>query len=249
MTRGRLVIGNWKMNPGTIDEAVTLARAVAAMPHRGTEVGVAPPAIALAAVAEALRGTDVAVYAQDVHWEEKGAYTGQLSVSMLRGLAVGALVGHSEVRRDQGDDDARIAQKLARVLAAGMHAVLCVGETETQFAADETEAVLKRQIERDLNDVRGVTADRFVVAYEPVWAIGTGRPATGAHASAAARAIRTALRVHGVPADDIRVLYGGSVLGSTVAEFASADGIDGALVGGASIKPAEFVAIIRAFGA
>ena len=249
MTRGRLVIGNWKMNPATIDDAVTLARAVAAMPHPGTEVGVAAPAIALAAVAEALRRTDIAVYAQDVHWEEKGAYTGQLSVSMLRGLAVGALVGHSEVRRDQGDDDARIAQKLARVLAAGMRAVLCVGETETQFAADETEAVLKRQIDRDLNDVRGVTADRFVVAYEPVWAIGTGRPATGAHASAAARAIRTALRVHGVPADDIRVLYGGSVVASTVAEFASADGIDGALVGGASIRSDEFAAIIRAFGA
>ena len=168
---------------------------------------------------------------------------------MLRGLAVGALVGHSEVRRDQGDDDARISQKLARVLSAGLRAVLCVGETETHFAADETEAVLKRQIERDLNDVRGVTADRFVVAYEPVWAIGTGRPATGAHASAAARAIRTALRVHGVPADDIRVLYGGSVLASTVAEFAAADGIDGALVGGASIKPDEFAAIVRAFGA
>jgi triosephosphate isomerase len=249
VTRGRLVIGNWKMNPATIADAVTLARAAAAMPHPGTEVGVAPPAIALAAVAEALRGTDIAVYAQDVHWEEKGAFTGQLSVSMLRGLAVGALVGHSEVRRDQGDDDPRISQKLARVLSAGLRAVLCVGETETQFAADETEAVLKRQIERVLNDVRGVTADRFVVAYEPVWAIGTGRPATGAHASAAARAIRTALRVHGVPADDIRVLYGGSVLASTVAEFAAADGIDGALVGGASIKPDEFAAIVRAFGA
>ena len=249
MTRGRLVIGNWKMNPATIGDAVALARAVAAMPHPGTEVGVAPPAIALAAVAEALRGTDIGVFAQDVHWEEKGAYTGQLSVSMVRGLAIGALVGHSEVRRDQGDDDARVARKLARVLSAGLRAVLCVGETETQFAADETDAVLKRQIEGDLNDVRGVTADRFVVAYEPVWAIGTGRPATGAHATAAARAIRTALRVHGVPADDIRVLYGGSVLASTVAEFASADGIDGALVGGASIKPDEFAAIIRAFGA
>ena len=250
MTRGRLVIGNWKMNPPTIGEAVELARLVAASPHpRGAEVGVAPPAIALAAVADALRGTDIAVYAQDVHWEETGAYTGQLSVSMLRGVATGAIVGHSEVRRDQGDDDARVARKLTRVLGAGLRAVLCVGETETQFAADETEVVLKRQIERDLNDVRGVTADRFVVAYEPVWAIGTGRPATGAHASAAARTIRTALRIHRVPADDIRVLYGGSVSASTVAEFASADGVDGALVGGASLKPNEFAAIVRAFAA
>jgi len=249
MTRGRLVIGNWKMNPETVADAVALARTVGALPHAGAEVGVAPPAIALAAVAEALRGTEVSVYAQDVHWEASGAYTGQISVGMLRGLATGAIVGHSEVRRDQGDDDARIARKLARVLGAGLRAVLCVGETEAQFAAEETESVLKRQIERDLNDVRGVTPERFVVAYEPVWAIGTGRPATGAHAVAAARTIRTALRVHGVPADDIRVLYGGSVTGSTAREFASAEGIDGALVGGASLRSDDFAAIVRAFSA
>jgi triosephosphate isomerase len=250
MTRGRLVVGNWKMNPATIGDAVALARQVAAMARPpGAEVGVAPPAIALAAVSEVLRGTAIAVHAQDVHWEDKGAFTGQLSVSMLRGIAAGSIVGHSEVRRDQCDDDARIARKLARVLGAGLRAVLCVGETETQFAADETEIVLKRQIERDLNDVRGLTADRFAVAYEPVWAIGTGRPATGAHASAAARTIRTALRIHGVPADDIRVLYGGSVVPSTVAEFAAAEGIDGALVGGASVRPDEFAAIVRAFAA
>ena len=249
MTRGRLVVGNWKMNPRTIDEAVALARAMTALPRSGVEIGIAPPAVALSAVAETVRGTDVGVYAQDVHWEESGAYTGQLSVAMLHGLAAGALVGHSEVRRDQGDDDARIARKVARVLGDGLRAILCVGETEAQFAADETEVVLKRQIERDLTDVRGVTADRLVIAYEPVWAIGTGRPATGAHAAAAARTIRTALRIHGLPADAIRVLYGGSVAASTVAEFASADGIDGALVGGASLVTDEFAAIVRAFGA
>ncbi|HEY8731349.1 MAG TPA: triose-phosphate isomerase [Candidatus Limnocylindria bacterium] len=247
MTRDHLVIGNWKMNPATIADAVALARTVSALPHAGVELGVAPAAVAIAGVAEVLRGTGVAVYAQDVHWEDKGAYTGQLSVSMLRGLASGAIVGHSEVRRDQGDDDARVARKLGRVLAAGLRAILCVGETEAQFAADETETVLKRQIDRDLNDVRGVTPDRFVVAYEPVWAIGTGRPATGAQASAAVRTIRTALRVHGLPADEIRVLYGGSVAATTAAEFAAADGIDGALVGGASLRSDEFAAILRAF--
>src|SRR6266576_1963733 len=140
MTRGRLVVGNWKSNPASIADA------------------------------DARRGTDIGVYAQDVHWEAAGAYTGQVSVAMLRGLAAGAIVGHSEVRRDQGDDDARVARKLARVLSAGLRGVLCVGETEAQFAADETEAVLKRQIERDLEGVRGATPDRFVVAYEPVWA-------------------------------------------------------------------------------
>ncbi|HEV2012133.1 MAG TPA: triose-phosphate isomerase [Candidatus Limnocylindria bacterium] len=248
MTRGRLVVGNWKLNPATVADATALARTVAAIPHPGTTVGVAPPAIALTAVAGALRGSDVAVYAQDVHWEDTGAYTGQLSVAMLRGVAAGSIVGHSEVRRDQCDDDARVARKLARVLSAGLHAILCVGETEAQFAAEETEAVLTRQIDRDLMDVRGVTADRFVVAYEPIWAIGTGRPATGAHASAAARTIRTALRVHGLPADAIRVLYGGSVSSASVAEFAAAAGIAGALVGGASLKADEFAAIIKAFG-
>lgn len=249
MTRGRLVVGNWKMNPATVGDAVALARTVAATPHPGTEVGVAPPAIALAAIADALRGTDVGVYAQDVHWEDTGAYTGQLSVSMLRGLARGAIVGHSEVRRDQGDDDARVARKLARVLGAGLTAILCVGESEAQFAAGQTEAVLRVQIERDVSGVRGLTADRFVVAYEPIWAIGTGRPATGSHASAAARTIRAALAATGAPAEDIRVLYGGSVAAASAAEFAAAEGIDGALVGGASLKADEFAAIIGAFAA
>ena len=248
MTRAKLVIGNWKMNPQTIADAVALARTVAALPRTTADVGVAPSAIALAAVAQAIEGSGVGVYAQDVHWEDRGAYTGQLSVAMLRGVATGAIVGHSEVRRDQGVDDARVARKLARVLEAGVRGVLCVGETEAQFAADETEAVLKRQIERDLEGVRGAGPDRLVVAYEPVWAIGTGRPATGAHASAAARIIRTALRVHGLDANTIRVLYGGSVAAATAAEFASADGVDGALVGGASLKSDEFAAIIKAFG-
>ena len=247
MSRTRLVIGNWKMNPASQSDAVALARTVAAIPRGAAEVGVAPPAIALAAVSEAVRGSGVGVYAQDVHWEDKGAYTGQLSVAMLRGLASGAIVGHSEVRRDQGDDDARVAKKLARVLAAGLRAVLCVGETEAQFAAGETESVLTRQIERDLAEVPGASADAFVVAYEPVWAIGTGRPATGAQAAAAARTIRTALRVRGLEADGIRVLYGGSVSGASVAEFAAADGIDGALVGGASLKSDDFAAIVQAF--
>ena len=249
MTRGRLVVGNWKMNPATVGDAVALARTVAATPHPGTEVGIAPPAVALSAVAEIARATDLGIYAQDVHWEDRGAYTGQLSVSMLRGLARGAIVGHSEVRRDQGDDDARVARKLARVLGAGLTAILCVGESETQFTSGQTEAVLRAQIERDVSEVLQLTGERFVVAYEPIWAIGTGRPATGAHASAAARTIRAALGATGAPAEEIRVLYGGSVSAASAAEFAAANGIDGALVGGASLKGDEFAAIISAFGA
>ena len=247
MTRGRLVVGNWKMNPATIQDAQALARTVGATPHPAVDIGVAPPAIALAAVADALRSTGVAVFSQDVHWEASGAYTGQLSVSMLRGLAAGAIVGHSEVRRDQGDDDARIARKLARVLGAGLQAILCVGETEAEFAQGRTASVLKMQIARDISEVSDLSPQRFIVAYEPIWAIGTGRPASGAHASAAAQTIRAALDVSGASADGIRVLYGGSVSAASVSEFAAADGIDGALVGGASLKADEFAAIIRAF--
>ena len=120
MTRSRLVVGNWKMNPPTIAEAVTLARnVVSAAPPGDVAVAVAPPAIALAAVADAVRDSHVLVFAQDVHWEDKGAYTGQISASMLVGVAAGTIVGHSEVRRDLGDDDARVARKLARAIAAG----------------------------------------------------------------------------------------------------------------------------------
>jgi triosephosphate isomerase len=249
MSRGRLVVGNWKMNPATVKDAVALARTVAATPRAGVDVGIAPPSPALAAVADAVRGTDTAVYAQDAHWEDKGAYTGQVSVSMLRGLARGAIIGHSEMRRDQGDDDARVAKKLARVLGAGLTAILCVGESEAQFAAGATETVLRAQIEHDIAGLTALGADRFVVAYEPIWAIGTGRPATGSHASAAARTIRAALAASGVPAEEIRVLYGGSVSAASAAEFAAAAGIDGALVGGASLKADEFAAILGSFAA
>ena len=250
MTRARLVIGNWKMNPPTITEAVALARAVvAAAPAGDVGVAVAPPAIALAAVADAMRGTHVLVYAQDVHWEDRGAYTGQISASMLAGIAAGTIVGHSEVRRDLGDDDTRVARKLARAIAAGLRVVLCVGESEAQLLAGDAGAILARQVAADVAPLRAARerAGQLVIAYEPIWAIGTGRSATGAHAAAAARVIRRGLEVAGLPADSTPVLYGGSVTAAGVAEFAAADGIDGALVGGASLKAEEFGAIVRAF--
>ena len=246
--RERLVVGNWKMNPPNIADAVELARAVAAVAHVRVAVGVAPPAIALAAVADALRGTDVAVYTQDVHWEERGAFTGQIAVSMLRGLATGAIVGHSEVRRDLCDDDARVAKKVARAAESNLRPLLCVGESAAEHGAGQAIAVVARQIEADLSGAARRGLERLVVAYEPIWAIGTGNPATGEHASAAARAIRAALKRAGLDADAVPVLYGGSVNARSVAEFATADGIDGALVGGASLDPDEFAAIVRAFG-
>jgi triosephosphate isomerase len=251
--RERLVIGNWKMNPPTIADSVELARAVAAQSRERVSVGVAPAAIALSAVAETLRGTDISVFAQDVQWEERGAYTGQISVSMLKGIAAGTVVGHSEVRRDLCDDDARVAKKALRALGAALRVVLCVGESEAEFEGDETAAVLDRQVRSVVRPLRGPggliegIAERLVIAYEPIWAIGTGRPATGSHASAAAAKIRNVLRDERIPAEGIAILYGGSVSARSVGEFVRADGIDGALVGGASLTAEEFGAIVRAF--
>jgi triosephosphate isomerase len=247
LTRERIVIGNWKMNPPTIADAVELARNVAERMPSGVYVGVAPTAVALPAVSDALRDTSVDAYAQDVHWEERGAFTGQISVSMVRGMAVGTIVGHSEVRRDLGDTDARIAQKLGRAISAGLRVVLCVGENAAEHAAGDATAVVARQIAADVAGAGHRGLERLVVAYEPVWAIGTGNPATGEHASAAARAIRAALKHAGLDAEATPVLYGGSVSARSVAEFAKADGIDGALVGGASLDPEEFAAVVGAF--
>lgn len=245
--RPRIVVGNWKMNPSTTAEAVALAAAVVTAQDgsTGVEVGVAPPAIALEQVARAVKGSRVSVYAQDLHWAEQGAYTGQLPASMLSGIASGVIVGHSEVRRDQGDDDTRVSAKTKRALAAGLRAVVCVGESEAQFVAGETARVVVRQVAAAVADL--ASGALIVIAYEPIWAIGTGRPATAEHASAAAAAIRTALESAGADAESIPVLYGGSVTAASAPEFAGAAGIDGALVGGASLKAEEFRAIVNAF--
>jgi len=245
--RERIVIGNWKMNPPTIADAVELARNVTERMPGGVYVGVAPASIALPAVSDALRDANIDVYAQDVHWEERGAFTGQISASMVRGLAVGTILGHSEVRRDLGDTDARVAKKLARAVSAGLRPVLCVGESAAEHAAGDATAVVARQIAADLAQAEHRGLERLVIAYEPIWAIGTGNPATGEHATAAARAIRSALKRVGLDAEAIPVLYGGSVGARSVGEFARADGIDGALVGGALLDPDEFAAVVRSF--
>src|SRR5438046_3305368 len=158
------------MNPSTIAEAVALSRAVvSAAPAGETTVAVAPPAVALAAVADAVRGTGVLVYAQDVHWEDKGAYTGGIAASMLAGIAVGSVVGQSEVRRDLADADTRVARKVARAIAAGLRVVLCVGESEVQRPAGEAEAVGARQVVADVAPLRADRAPATppVIPYEP----------------------------------------------------------------------------------
>ena len=245
----KLVIGNWKMNPPSVDDAVALANLVDAAPRvAGVDIGVAPPAIALVAVAAALHGSHVAVFSQDVHWEEAGAFTAGTSASMLKGHAVGSIVGHSEVRRDLGDDDLRVSKKLARAISSGLRVVLCVGETEKQFLSGDAESVIAKQVTADVAPLKAARekAVALVIAYEPIWAIGTGRPATAVHATAAARVIRRALEAAGLPRAT-QILYGGSVNAQNAAEFAGAEGIDGALVGGASLKAEEFAGIVKAF--
>ena len=254
MTRPRIVIGNWKMNPPSVEAAVELARLVAASPKpRGVRVGIAPASIALPAVADAVRGSDIAVYAQDIHWEEKGAYTGQISASMVKPFVVGSIVGHSEVRRDLGDDDARVAKKTVRALKDGLLVVLCVGEREDEFDAGATEDVLAAQVAPVLRALfeadRAALSERLVIAYEPVWAIGTGKPGDRRARDGRRAQIRRVMREEvGLDGETIPILYGGSVTAATALEFAQADGIDGALVGGASLKAEEFAGIVKAFG-
>lgn len=252
-TREKLVIGNWKMNPAALPEALALARAVAGTEHGAVTVGVAPPAPWVVGVADALRGSDVLLFGQDAHWEEKGAFTGQVSAPMLVGIANGTIVGHSEVRRDQGDDDARVASKASAALRNGLRVVYCLGESLEERQSGQTAAVITRQvrgglgsIERDLFTAADGTW-RLAIAYEPIWAIGTGVPATAAQASETIHMVRRELSRLDMEDGAISVLYGGSVSAVSVAEFARAEGVDGALVGGASLKADEFASIVRAF--
>lgn len=248
------MIGNWKMNPATAAEAVTLARLVAAIECGPVDVGIAPPATALPAVRAALDapGRSLQVFAQDVHWKTAGAYTGQISAPMLAGLVDGCIVGHSEVRRDQGDDDARVALKATAALQHDLSVIYCIGETLEQRERGQTEAVIERQIRDGLGtiDPALLVADgryRFAVAYEPIWAIGTGVVATPEQASQAIAKVREELVRLGFGAKRSTILYGGSVSAANCAACAGAEGVDGALVGGASLKAEDFAAIVAAF--
>jgi triosephosphate isomerase len=250
--REKLVVGNWKMNPPAAPEAQALARAVTMTVADGVTIGVAPPATWILPVGDALRGSHVLVFAQDVHWEEQGAFTGQISAPMLVGVANGAIVGHSEVRRDQGDDDARVARKARAALRNGLRVIYCLGESLGQRQRGETAAVLERQVRSGIGAIGSALlardgTPRLAVAYEPIWAIGTGVPASGAQASEAVAKIRAELTRMGLDGDAMTVMYGGSVSAASVAPFAQAEGIDGALVGGASLSADDFAIIVAAF--
>ena len=246
-----LVVGNWKMNR-TATEAAVYARALAARlrPAADREVAIAPPHTALAAVAPLLRGSGIALAAQDLFWEDEGPFTGEISGPMLRDAGVTyVLVGHSERRRYLEETDRMAARKVRAALRCGLRPVLCVGEDLAARDAGRAESVVRAQLERGLEETPRGEASRLVIAYEPVWAIGTGRAATCAQAAEMHDLVRRELRAFDREAGGgIRVLYGGSVSVDNVDAILATPGVDGVLVGGASLKEAEFerIAAFRA---
>jgi len=228
-----LIAGNWKMFKGQ-SEAAAFCRSLrgADLPE-GVDVVVCPPFVSLGLAVQALAGTEVGVFAQNCHWDPEGPFTGEVSAPMLQELGVyGTLVGHSERRQWFGETDELVAQRVRGCLEAGMHVIACVGETEEERDAGATTEVLRRQIAALEPD------DNLVIAYEPVWAIGTGRTATPQMAQEAHETIKELL--------DLPVLYGGSVKPENATELLAEPAVDGALVGGASLDVAAFVAICRA---
>jgi triosephosphate isomerase len=231
-----LIAGNWKMYKGAAETAefcVELKRHEA--DFEGIDVAVCPPFTSLAVAVQVLAGTDIAVAAQNVHWDEEGAFTGEVAAPMLRELGVyGAIVGHSERRQFFGETDEYVAKRTRAALEAGLSVIACVGETEAEREAGETENVLRRQV--SVLEAE----DNLVVAYEPVWAIGTGKTATPEMAQEAHAFIKGLL--------DVPVLYGGSVKPDNAAELLGQSDVDGALVGGASLDVESFAAICVAAG-
>jgi triosephosphate isomerase len=227
-----LIAGNWKMYKGPA-EAAEFCVALRDEVLDDVDVVICPPYVSLAVTVQLLAGTEIGVAAQNVHWEESGAYTGEISAPMLRELgAYGAIVGHSERRQYFGETDETVARRAHAALEAGLFVIACVGETEGEREAGRTEDVLRRQLsvlERD---------DNLMVAYEPVWAIGTGKTATPELAQDAHSFVKSLL--------DVPVLYGGSVKPDNAAELLAQPDVDGALVGGASLELDSFTAICRA---
>lgn len=248
--RRPLIAGNWKLHK-TIGESVTFARELrgAVAGARTAEVVVAPVFTALRAVADALDGARVGVAAQDVYWEPKGAFTGEVSAPMLVDAGCSyCIVGHSERRQFFGDTDESVGRKAAAALSAGLTPVICVGETLQQRERNETHRVVLAQLAGAYSGLTRDDAARTVVAYEPVWAIGTGRNASPSDAEDVHARIRAWLgeRFDAATSDAVRILYGGSVKADNARALLSEPNIDGALVGGASLAIESFVAIVRA---
>jgi len=247
--RTPFIAGNWKMN-GTVEEAESLVQGL--LPRvssvDGVDVAVCVPFTALQAVVDSVRGSRVAVYAQNMHQADKGAFTGEISARMLVELDVnGVLLGHSERREHFGETDRALAEKVPAALEAGLKVILCVGETEEERERGDTERKLRHQVQDGLEKVPDERLGDITIAYEPIWAIGTGLTATPEQAQDAIAFVRALVADRDRDqAERTRILYGGSVKGENAAELLALSDVDGALVGGASLDLDAFTAIIEA---
>ena len=249
MTRTPVVAGNWKMNPPTRQEAVELAHAVAAAASGVPSVTtvICPPTIWLEAVSRAVGRRSVAVGAQTMHAEERGAFTGETSPLMLAGVATFVILGHSERRQYDGETDEGVGRKVASAVAHGLRPIAAIGERADERRAGITADVIDRQLRAAISGLERLGGTGLVIAYEPVWAIGTGDAASAQDAQEVCAQIRQILReTDPDAADEIPIQYGGSVTAENAAELFGQPDIDGALVGGASLKPDVFEQILRA---
>jgi triosephosphate isomerase len=249
--RPLFIAGNWKMNPPTQEAALALAEAVKAGVGASAEVRVAvcPPAVFLHAIDRALEGSPIGLGGQNMHWEPEGAYTGEISGAMLVDAGcTHVILGHSERRHGLGEDDAMVNRKLKAALAARLIPIVCIGETRAEREAGQTETVVGTQLEGSLAGIEPEAMTGIVLAYEPVWAIGTGLTATPQQAQEAHAFIRSRLAgaFGKATADRVVVQYGGSVKPDNARDLLVCPDIDGCLVGGASLKAADFLAIVAA---
>ena len=247
--RTPLIAANWKMNKTLAETRAYFDDLLSGLDGLGgVEIVVCPPATALAPAAEQARGSTVGIAAQNIHFEDSGAFTGELSPPMLIEIGCwGAIVGHSERREYFCETDEALARKVPAALGAGLVPILCVGESEAERDAGETEAVLERQLAADLAALDAGRLADVVIAYEPIWAIGTGRTATDEQAQEACAFIRARLAERDAEAGSAtRILYGGSMKPANAAGLLAQPDIDGGLVGGASLDPEDFLAICRA---
>ena len=246
MSRPKLIAGNWKMNGSLVTNEALVNALAAGVGSAHCQIAVCVPSPYLAQVRGLVSGTGIDVGAQDVSVHESGAYTGEVSAGMLRDFGVRyCLVGHSERRQYHGETDAAVADKAQRALAAGVTPIVCVGETLAEREAGRTEEVVKRQLAAVVH-TNGHCISEIVVAYEPVWAIGTGKTASPEEAQQVHAVLRAQLRAATPKADRVLILYGGSMNAANAAQLLSQPDIDGGLVGGASLKPADFLSIIAA---
>ncbi|RQD70275.1 MAG: triose-phosphate isomerase [Tindallia sp. MSAO_Bac2] len=243
-----LIAGNWKMNM-TCESGKKLAKAIAeGIGDTDVEIAVCCPFPMLFGIADALRGTPIRLGAQNMHWEDSGAYTGEVSAAMLTEAGTTyVILGHSERRHVFGESDEWVQKKLCKAIESELVPILCIGETLEEREQEQTENVLEKQLEMSLKSVAANNAERIVIAYEPVWAIGTGKTATPQQAAEAAEFIRSWLvnKYDNEVSEKIRILYGGSVKPDNASEIMESEEIDGALVGGASLKVEDFIGIIN----